>query len=376
MRRNALLVAMVMVGVLAPGAAAGAQEAPSACVAPDCVDVQVPVPAGLKVPESRVRILLPEGYAEHPCRAYPVLYLLHGVGDGYTKWSERTDIATFTRDLPVIVVMPDGGGNPEAGWYSDWVDDSRDWESFHMDVLVPYIDRAFRTTGDGHRIIAGASMGGFGAMSYSARHPGTFRAAASFSGIVNTMYAFPVSGPGFALARPYFGTPDDRIWGNQLEDEATWREHNPTDLAADLAGTDLFLTSGMGAPAGPAGDNPGKPPNYVNEHVIFQMNLSFVQALQAAGISAKTDFTPGYHDWPYWERALHWALPQMIPLVVTDQAAATCATATPTAKAQVLAAGQASGAGSLPATGGTEAVAPALAALAAALVSRRARRAA
>jgi diacylglycerol O-acyltransferase / trehalose O-mycolyltransferase len=357
-------------------ASAHAQEQAPVCAAPDCVDVQVPVPAGLKVPENRVRVLLPKGYAEDPCRAYPVLYLLHGVGDDYTRWSQNTDVIAFTRDLPVIVVMPDGGGNPEAGWYSDWVDGSRQWETFHMDVLVPYIDRTFRTLGPGHRLIAGASMGGFGAMSYSARHPGMFRAAASFSGIVNTMYAFPVSGPGFALARPYFGTPDDRIWGNQLEDEATWREHNPADRAADLTGTELFLTSGMGAPTGPAGDDPAKAPNYVTEHVIFQMNLSFVQAVEAAGLSAKTDFTPGYHDWPYWERALHWALPQMVPLAVTDQTTATCPATASAVKAQVLAAAQTAGGGSLPATGGTDATAPALVLLAVALVSRRARRAA
>jgi diacylglycerol O-acyltransferase / trehalose O-mycolyltransferase / mycolyltransferase Ag85 len=34
--------------------------------------------------------------------------------------------------------------------------------------------------------VAGASMGGLGALAYAARHPGLFRAAASFSGIVDT----------------------------------------------------------------------------------------------------------------------------------------------------------------------------------------------
>jgi len=34
--------------------------------------------------------------------------------------------------------------------------------------------------------VAGASMGGLGALAYAARRPGLFRAAASFSGIVDT----------------------------------------------------------------------------------------------------------------------------------------------------------------------------------------------
>src|SRR5439155_874330 len=81
---------------------------------------------------------------------------------------------------------------------------------------------------------AGLSMGGFGAMSYAARHRGLFRAAASFSGAVDTRYVEPASGIGFNIFHDTFGTPDDRVWGNQVTDEATWRAHNPTDRAADL----------------------------------------------------------------------------------------------------------------------------------------------
>lgn len=378
MRRTALLIAVVMLGVLVPGVGAGAQEAPSKCQAPDCIDVQVPVPADVKVPESRVRVLLPKGYADNPCRAYPVLYLLHGVGDSYRTWVENTDIVAFTRDLPLIVVMPDGGRSPEAGWYSDWADGSRDWETFHTSVLPTYIDATFRTLGAGHRLIAGLSMGGFGAMSYAARHPGMFEAAASFSGMLDTMYGFPLSGPGFAAANPYFGTPDERVWGNQLADEATWRQHNPTDLAAALKDTALFVATGTGTPGGPAGDDVDNAGAYAVEAFIFQLNVSFVRALTLAGVPFRQDIYPGgQHDWPYWERELHWALPQMLPLAVTDQATATCSASAPRANAQVLAAAQTAGAaGSLPATGGTDAVVPALLAVAVALVSRRARRAA
>src|SRR5207249_5106649 len=33
----------------------------------------------------------------------------------------------------------------------------------------------------------------------------------------------PVSGIGFNIFHDMFGTPDDRVWGNQVTDEATWR---------------------------------------------------------------------------------------------------------------------------------------------------------
>jgi S-formylglutathione hydrolase FrmB len=365
----------VVVAVLAHPTPAGAVNG---CEPPRCVDVPVPVPAGLKVPENRVRVILPEGYADHRCRAYPVLYLLHGAGDTYRTWSENTDVVAFTEDLPLIVVMVDSGRNNEAGWYSDWADGSRQWETFHIDVLPASIDRTFRTLGEGHRLIAGLSMGGFGAMSYAARHKGMFKAAASFSGAVDTMYGFPLSGPFFAALHPQFGTPDDRLWGNQLTSEATWRDHNPTDRAADLAGTELFVATGTGTPGGPAGDAPDNPGGYGLEAFIFQMNVSFLRALTVAGIPYHNDVYPGgYHGWPYWQRELHWALPQMVPLVTTGQETAVCPGSTGAGNStSVLAARQTRGA-TLPSTGGGAAVLlPGLAAAAAALVSRRLRRAA
>jgi len=164
--------------------------------------------------------------------------------------------------------------------------------------------------------VAGLSMGGFGAMSYAARHRGLFRAAASFSGAVDTRYVEPVSGIGFNIFHDMFGTPDDRVWGNQVTDEATWRAHNPTDRAADLGGVELFVATGTGTPGGPAGDDPSNPGGYFIEQVIFQMNLSFGRALDAAGVPSHRDFyLGGYHGWPYWERELHWALPQIVDVI-------------------------------------------------------------
>lgn len=273
------------------------------------------MPDGLKVPDSRIRVILPRRYRSQG-RGYPVLYLLHGAGDTYRTWSENTDVVRFSRRFRIIIVMPDGGHGPEAGWYSDWKDGSRDWETFHTKVLRRFVDRRFNTLGRGNRAVAGLSMGGFGAMSYAARHPGMFQAAASFSGAVDTMYLAPASGAGYRAFRDQFGTPDERVWGDQLQDEDTWRAHNPTDRAADLGCMDLFLATGTGTPGGPAGDDPSNPGGYAIENFIFQQNESYARALRAEDIEFHSDFyLGGYHDWPYWERALHWALPQIYEIV-------------------------------------------------------------
>lgn len=309
-----VLATLALFAALLAGLAARAEE--TACPAPRCVDVEVPVPTGLIVPEPKVRIVLPDGYNPLGSTRYPVLYLLHGAGDTYRTWAENTDVVAFSADRAVIIVMPDGGDSPDSGWYSDWVDGSRDWESFHIDVLIDYIDTTFLTLGDGHRAVAGLSMGGFGAMSYAARHPDVFEAAASFSGALDTRYLAPLSGIGFELLHDQFGTPDDRVWGDQLTDADTWKEHNPTDLVAKLSGLELFIATGTGTPGGPAGDDPANVGGYAVEAFIFQLNVSFLRALHLAGVPYHQDvYLGGYHGWPYWERELHWALPQILEAI-------------------------------------------------------------
>src|SRR5581483_485408 len=58
---------------------------------------------------ANVRILLPAGYASHPRRRYPVLYLIHGTSGGAADWTEKGAAEATTAGLPLIVVMPDIG---------------------------------------------------------------------------------------------------------------------------------------------------------------------------------------------------------------------------------------------------------------------------
>src|SRR4029453_17070935 len=102
---------------------------------------------------------------------------------------------------------------------------------------VPYIDAHFATqaTASG-RAVAGLSMGGHGALKYAAEFPGTFGYAGSFSGPVH---------PGLALYQQFV---QQCTWGDPAVDQVYWRDNDPTDLAANLRGVDLFVRSGDGNP--------------------------------------------------------------------------------------------------------------------------------
>lgn len=253
-----------------------------------------------------VRLMTPTGWsAARDGRRWPVLYLLHGCCDTYESWTRSTDIERLPELRRVLVVMPEGG---DVGFYSNWVGEAAPaWETFHLDEVRRILQRRY---GAGtRRAIAGQSMGGLGAMDYSARHPGLFRAAASFSGLLH-----PLGDTDFLLGLFSRYTDDPRlIWGDPSQGRQTWASHDPTALAARLRGTRLFVSSGDGRP-GPL-DARGAEPDRV-EPTVLRESQAFVDRLRRLRIPAQVDFYgPGTHDWPYWQRELRRALPSLLNAV-------------------------------------------------------------
>jgi S-formylglutathione hydrolase FrmB len=245
---------------------------------------------------ARVRLLLPDGYVEgDPDAAWPTLYLLHGAWDDYTSWTRETDVAEIPELRDVLVVMPDAG---QLGFYTDWSNGGAGgqpaWETFHTVELPQLIETNWG--GGTDRVVAGLSMGGFGALSYAARHPDMFKAAASYSGVAHTL------GPDFFV--------DELMWGDKTEDLAIWEAHDPVSQAADLEGTDVFISYGEGG-QGPLDEV--APPADDLEPWIKPMNDALVARLEELGIPATVDaYGAGSHTWPYWERGLHDSLPVLL----------------------------------------------------------------
>ncbi|NJP88244.1 esterase family protein [Nonomuraea sp. FMUSA5-5] len=243
-----------------------------------------------------VRVLLPPGWTRGS-GPWPVLYLLHGCcGAGHLGWIDEGGAERLTDRLPAVVVVPEGG---RVGFYSDWVRGPK-WETFHIEELIPLIEAEFGAGPD--RAIAGLSMGGLGAMVYAARHPGLFRAAASFSGVLDT------TGDRSGVRRLVGenGEDPDALWGEP--DGPEWNAHNPARLAARLGGMPLYVSCGDGRP-GPL-DPPGATGDY--EGALLRQAKVFAGRARAAGAELTTDFYgAGTHTWPYWERALERALPML-----------------------------------------------------------------
>ncbi|MEH0844258.1 alpha/beta hydrolase family protein [Micromonospora sp. CPCC 205711] len=201
----------------------------------------------------------------------PVLYLLHGLTDDDTIWLRRTAIERYAAPLGLAVVMPQAG----RSFYTDEAHGNRYW-TFLSEELPQLCHSFFRlSTRREDTFVAGLSMGGYGAVKWALRDPGRFAAAASLSGALDV-----------AHRRNHPTNPiDPAVW------HTVWGER-------EVAGTDddtVALVRHAGADT---------PPLYVacgTEDFLYDDNLRFVEAARGQGVGVTVDFSPGAHDWAYWD---------------------------------------------------------------------------
>ncbi|WP_344733747.1 alpha/beta hydrolase family protein [Nocardioides fonticola] len=280
------------------------------CPPPRCSDRRVPVPPGVQITSNLVRVLLPVGYRapRNRDRRYPVIFLWNGVRNDHDAWTLKTEILRDSRAWPAIFVMPAGGKLEQAGMFSDWADGTWDWETYHTQVLVPWVDEHYRTI-PGARASAGASMGGIGALNYAIRHPGLFRAVLSVSGLPDTTLLAQESVLGTPAERPDLR----RVWGDPVLDRANWDAHNPTLHVDALRDVSLFVTCGTGYTGDPNSDAVFTGDF---EKSLWETHRGFLAQLTAHDVPYRARIAVGgAHNWPYFDPMMRWAIPQIIDLL-------------------------------------------------------------
>ena len=213
---------------------------------------------------SQMTVVLPE-QGNGP---FPVFYLLHGLSDDNTAWSRRTNIERYVAQLPLIVVMPDGG----RGFYCDALEGPA-YEKCMIKDVVGLVDRVFPTIrARSGRVIGGLSMGGYGAMKLAYRFPDMFCSAVSHSGALNATRVKRDGGLQPELARIFGPTP-----AGGKDDLFTLAETIDRKLLPATrfdCGRDDFL---------------------------IEENRAFDRHLSALGIAHEYEEFPGSHEWGYWD---------------------------------------------------------------------------
>lgn len=251
----------------------------------------------------QARVLLPDGYDDQPGRRWPVLYLLHGVGDTSATWLERDrgDAARGTAGLPGIVVMPEGG----RGY---WIDHclghtellGARWSGYVLQEVVPQIEGRYRISADRRdRAIGGLSMGGYGAMVLAAQLPSYFGQAIGFSGM------YDIQAPEVQAFVPFFSRFSyTRMWCRPTGDYAA--AVSPIKLLGNLQQTSLYASTGNGLHDPSTGFNLGAMVNGGATELLGKRDTAaFVRAARARGLQVTSrPHTAGTHSWAYWRREL------------------------------------------------------------------------
>jgi putative tributyrin esterase len=211
---------------------------------------------------------------------YQTLYLLHGMSEDHTAWMRRTSVERYVEGLPLAVVMPAG----HLGGYTDMVY-GRDYFKFIAEELPAICERMFPlSSARADRFIAGASMGGYGAMKAGLAAADTFCAAASFSGEVDVTRAFDRMDK--KLAADIFGNKDS-LEGSVNDLFAAAQVQTQSDKQQ----SELYMWCGT-------------------EDPLYEANVRFKEYALQLGLSLTYEEGSGDHQWKYWdmcmERMLQW----------------------------------------------------------------------
>ena len=190
-------------------------------------------------------VLLPPSYDAEKTRRYPLLYLLHGLGDNEQMLIHSGGFS-LVEDLwerhqlgDLLIVTPDGG----SSFYINSRDGHRRYEDFFLREFLPQIEKRYRTqAGRGSRGIAGISMGGYGALHLAFRHPQLFGSLGAHSAALLERLPTVTVGDSRQLARSrilgdVFGSPLDPVF---------WKQNDPLTIArtASLAGLQIYFDCG------------------------------------------------------------------------------------------------------------------------------------
>ena len=239
----------------------------------------------------KYNIYLPADYATSN-RSYPILYLLHGFGDDETGWVQFGKAHVITDKLansgeiaPMIIAMPDGG----VSGYVNSYDGKVPYEDFFIKEFIPYIEKNYRVRAQKrYRAIAGLSMGGYGTLVMSTKHPELFAASAPLSAGVRTDEEV------IAMPDAQWATSYAQRYGKDLVGNARLNEHYNKNSILKIIET-----------ANP--EDIKKVRYYIDcgdDDFLIKGNMALHALMIDKKIPHEFRVRQGGHTWSYWRTAL------------------------------------------------------------------------
>lgn len=224
---------------------------------------------------------------ERPART---LILLHGLTGTDTDWLYGGVAQEMAIQYNLAVFMPTCGNS----FYLDRGYPGGNYCSFIGEELPAYIRKVFGfCTAREDTLIAGLSMGGYGALHAALSFPDVFSSCIALSSALHIPeiarldpVATTVMSP--ALLREVFGDPD-KLLDSDKNPEVQYRGLK----AAGKTPPRLYLAVGT-------------------EDRLFDANRRFCSFLGSEGADFRFEYGPGAHNWTFWneyiDRGLRWLL--------------------------------------------------------------------
>lgn len=239
----------------------------------------------------RYTVYLPSDY-ETSDRYYPVVYLLHGYTDNDMGWLQFGEINRYADKAiaegtipPMIIVMP----NADSSFYVNSFDGKQKYEDFFITEFIPGIEKMYRIrSAKQFRAVAGLSMGGYGTLIYSLKHPDMFAAAAPLSAAVfddSTIVNMP---------QPGWNIPLGRVYGTDLKGKqrltTTWYENSILKIVERKSANELkkvryWIDCG-------------------DDDFLIKGNCLLHIALTEKQVPHEFRVRDGVHDWNYWRSGI------------------------------------------------------------------------
>ena len=232
-------------------------------------------------------VYLPPDY-EQSQRSYPVLYLLHGMGDDQTGWVQFGEVLHIADKAikdgiatPMIIVMPDANTG-RVGYFNDPKNKWR-YEDFFFDEFIPFIEDMYPIKGEKrYRAVAGLSMGGGGSFMYALHHTEMFSSACPLSAFIG-----PLSLEEAVGMFKRFG--DDTDYSDS-EIQTWYKKHSALELIKDMDAKEVgsvrwFIDCG-------------------DDDFLYEGNSLAHIALRKKEIPHEFRIREGGHTWTYWRESL------------------------------------------------------------------------
>lgn len=126
--------------------------------------------------------ILPENCTED----VPLVLLLHGLSGNQDDWLLFSTVERLLAEHKMAAVLPDG----QKSWFCDMKHGGK-YATYIGEELIEYVRSVFPVTKKREKTFAaGLSMGGYGALKLTLRHPDTFAACGALSGAVDIFARF------------------------------------------------------------------------------------------------------------------------------------------------------------------------------------------